>query len=382
MMTGRERMEALLCGARPDRLPIGGIDAWAEAVERWRREGMPDGVTASETLGLVDPDGPLELPLNLNMEPEIPVQILDKGDRYVVLIDEFGVKKRMLREDFDRSGGYKTAAGDMSAMSEWLDMPVKDLASWKALYEERFQPNVEDRLPEDWGRGGRADFIRRSEERWVTFFCFPLVGMFGPLRELMGFETLLFNMVDNADLIHTILDDLTSFWLASFDQVLGQGVRLDQITFFEDMCSTRTSLISPSMFREFLSPAYTKMIEGLSDMGVRVFAMDTDGNAWPILPEMISAGLNGVSPCEVHAGMDAGKLREAFPELYLNGGIAKGALTKGPTEIDSEIEDRFEVAWQYGRYTPSLDHLAPPDIPWVNVQHYARRYLELAIGEG
>lgn len=378
-MNGRERMRAILAGEGFDRLPIRGIGGWAEAIERWKTEGMPDDVAPGEALGLIDPDGSMELPLNLNMVPAFPIRILEKSERYVFLVDEFGVTKKMLRSDFERTDGFKKAAGSMSAMSEWLDFPVKDLASWKAIYEERFQPNIENRLPDDW-QAEKASFVQEAEARWITFFCFPLVGFFGPLRELMGLEHLIFTMVDDPALIHTIIDDLTDFWLASFDLVLRDGVRLDQITFFEDMCSTRAPLIGPKMFREFLSPGYSEVIGGLREMGVSLFVMDTDGNAWAILPEMIAAGVNGISPCEVQAGMDAENLREAFPGFFLNGGIAKGALTKGPAEVDAEMECRFQTAWKGGRYTPSLDHGAPPDIPWANLQHYAHRYLELAAG--
>jgi hypothetical protein len=107
--------------------------------------------------------------------------------------------------------------------------------------------------------------------------------------------------------------------------------------------------------------------------------MDTDGNAWDILTEMIEAGITGISPCEVHANMHADRLREAFPELFLNGGIAKGALTKGPSEIASEVNRRFRVAWREGRYTPSIDHGAPPNIPWQNLLEYARVYKTAAM---
>lgn len=376
-MNGRERMEAVLARERPDRLPIQGVNGWAETIERWQQEGMPGNADLNEVLGLTDPEGALSPPLNLNMVPEFPIQVVERDERYVVLRDEFGVTKRMLRADFERSGGFKKAAGQMSAMSQWLEYPVRDLASWKSIYETRLQPTLAGRLPADW-TARRQAFIRDSQERWVTFFCFPLFGLFGPLRELMGFERLVFAMVDEPGLVHTIISDLTDFWLSAFDQVLRDGVRLDQITFFEDMCATKGPLIGPAMFREFLSPGYRKVIGGLQEMGVRLFCMDTDGNAWAILREMIAAGLNGISPCEVQAGMDVGELRAAFPSLYLNGGIAKRALAQGPAEIDAELEARFWVAWEHGAYTPALDHLAPPDISYANIQHYARRYLELA----
>ena len=141
----------------------------------------------------------------------------------------------------------------------------------------------------------KPQLVREAQARWVTFFCFPLFGLFGPMREMMGPEGLLFALVDQPALVHTIVDDLTDFWLASFDKTLRDGVRLDQITFFEDMCATKASLISPAMFREFLSPGYRKAIGGLKEMGVSLFCMDTDGNARKIIPEMMAAGINGLA---------------------------------------------------------------------------------------
>ena len=37
--------------------------------------------------------------------------------------------------------------------------------------------------------------------------------------------------------------------------------------------------------------------------------MDTDGDAWLIIPELIDCGFTGCAPCEVNSHMDAGKLR-------------------------------------------------------------------------
>ena len=199
-MNGRERMEAILAGERPDRLPFKRISGWGEAIERWCGEGLEEskytGLNVSEALGLLDPEGEMALPLDLNMVPQFPVQVLRKDKDHVLLTDEFGVTKRMLRSDYDRSGGYKTAAGEMSAMSEWVAFPIKNLASWKAIYEERFRPESTERLPADW-ETVKAQFVHDSGTRWVSFSGFPLFGLFGPMRELMGLEELVLAMVDD-----------------------------------------------------------------------------------------------------------------------------------------------------------------------------------------
>ena len=227
--------------------------------------------------------------------------------------------------------------------------------------------------------GGRSKYIEESKTHWAFFFCFPLCGLFGPMREMMGLEGLVYAMADAPSLVHTIVEDLVAFWLETFARVLDGQVKLDQVMLFEDMCATRAPLLSPAAFREFIAPGYRRFIGGMREMGVREFWVDTDGNAWPLLPEFIAAGITGISPCEVQAGMDAGKLREAFPSLKLAGGIDKRALSRGPAEIDAELERRMTVAWKQGRYAPSLDHGAPPDIPWKNVVYYAQRLREWSL---
>jgi uroporphyrinogen-III decarboxylase len=262
----------------------------------------------------------------------------------------------------------------MSAMSHWIDFPVTDHKTWKGIFEERFQPRVDERLPDDW-EARRDTFADQSETRWVSFFCFPLFGLFGTLRELMGFPGLLYAMHDDPDLVHTMIEDLTDFWLAVFSAVLSK-VRLDQVMFFEDMCATKAPLISPATFREFQAPGYRKVIGGLRELGVQHFFVDTDGNANLLVPELIACGITGLHPCEVQAGMDVAALRDAYPDLCLNAGIDKRVLTQDAAAIDAEVARCMAVAWKEGRYTPALDHGAPPDISWENIQHYARAYRE------
>jgi len=208
----------------------------------------------------------------------------------------------------------------------------------------------------------------------VSHFSFPFGGLFSAVRQLMGLEGAIFAMVDNPQLVKTIVSDLSDFYLESYSLLIPE-VRLDQITCFEDMCSNRASLISPAMFREFFAPGYRKYIGGLRDMGVQQVFIDTDGDARLIIPELMDCGFTGVHPCEIKAGMDTEKLRRQYPTLCLNGGIDKTAVAEGGQKLEAEFERRFRTAWELGRYTPGLDHGAPPDISWANMQHYARLFL-------
>jgi len=370
-MNGRELHEAVYAGEKVDRLPLSGLGAWTETLERWQREGLGADESPSRALGL-EADEVVGLPLNLNMCPLFPLQILEKEPDFVRLVDEFGVTLRMRRVDFDRSEGYMRASGAVSSMSHWVGFPVGDTRTWKTIYEERFRATVDGRLPADWPTT-RTQWREQSRTRWVTHFSFPFGGLFSAVRQLMGLEGTAFAMADDPQFVHTIVDDLSTFYLEAFS-LFGSDLRLDQVTCFEDMCSNRAPLVSPGMFQEFFAPAYRKYIGGLKDLGVKHVTMDTDGDARLIIPQLLACGFSGVHPCEVKAGMDVGEIRRQYPTLYLNGGIDKRAVANGGKALEEEMARRFRTAWECGRYTPGLDHSAPPDISWANAQRYAELF--------
>jgi len=70
---------------------------------------------------------------------------------------------------------------------------------------------------------------------------------------------------------------------------------------------------------------------------------------------------------------------EAFPDLFLVGGIDKRVLGDRPKAIDRELEHRFATAYDKGRYWPTLDHGLPP-VPWENWLYFVRRYKEWRTG--
>ena len=371
-MNGRELYQAIYSGEKFDRLPIVGIGGWTETMERWRQEGLGADRDPNAATGLVA-DERTGLPLNLNMHPLFDIEILEKGEQYVTLVDEFGVTKKMLTADFDRSEGHMRAAGATSSMSHWLAFPVEDMRSWKQIYEERFRAVPEGRITRNIEAEGQQ-IEEHAETRWVSHFSFPFGGLFSAVRQLMGLEGAVFAMADRPELACTIISDLSDFYVDAYAMLVPE-FRLDQVTCFEDMCSNRASLVSPAMFREFFMPGYKKYIGGLKDLGVEQVFIDTDGDARLIIPELIECGFTGVHPCEIKAGMDPGALREQYPDLCCNGGIDKVAVAKGGQALEREFEQRFRTAWDLGRYTPSLDHSAPPDISWKNARCYARLFL-------
>ena len=75
--------------------------------------------------------------------------------------------------------------------------------------------------------------------------------------------------------------------------------------------------------------------------------------------------------------MNAKGDRSLLPELARSIGDREPdvAVAGGGQMLEQEFERRFRTAWDLGRYTPCLDHGAPPDISWKNARQYARLFL-------
>jgi uroporphyrinogen decarboxylase len=131
------------------------------------------------------------------------------------------------------------------------------------------------------------------------------------------------------------------------------------------------------MFSEFMFPCYKKLIGMLRDHGVKIILIDSDGNNWLLIPLFIEAGVTGMVPMEVAAGMDVLELRNAFPKFQILGGIDKRAIAKGRDAIDEELSTKVPQTLKSGGYIPYIDHLIPPDISWENFTYYRARLAEM-----
>ena len=178
-MNGRDLYRSIYSGEITERLPVQRMSYWEETKERWRKEGWQGEGDPNNDLNLGSGDA-MGLPLNLSFVPLFPIEVLEDDGYSVVLKDEFGVTKRMLHADFHRSSGQMVSAGTTSSMSQWLDFPVKDMLSWKAIYEKRLRPQIEERLPQDW-ESRKPEFVEHSQTRWVVhclFLCWAFLVRF------------------------------------------------------------------------------------------------------------------------------------------------------------------------------------------------------------
>ncbi len=352
-MTDRERFVSCILGKPVDRPPFWLFwSPWGRAWQRWEREGKPPEVTDHRSF--MSPDAvPHAVPVNCGPCPPFPRDVIEEDDDYIVRTDNWGIVRRDTKHN--------------ESMCQFVRFPVAGRADWERYKAERLDPQHPDRLAGPW---------RERCREWVAadvpiqLGYFPDVGIFGSVRWLLGDEECLLAFYTMPDLVREIMEHMTGIYLTVFEAVVAEGVRVDVIHIWEDMCGRQGPLISPTHWREFLGPCYRRIRAFADAHDIPVLSVDTDGDPTLIVEPMMEAGVNYLYPCEVAAGVDVTVYRERFPELALMGGIDKRALAHGPGAIDAEL-DRIWPAVETGRYIPDLDHLVPDNVSWGNYRHYA-----------
>jgi uroporphyrinogen decarboxylase len=387
-MNTRERFVTIMNFEKPDRMLRWELGYWYATLERWYREGLESKYQPSKTSVEFNPglgvrgeaaphedyskrrprerdahdylgfdDGLVALPVNAGPQPPFERKVFEDTDNHIVFQDEYGVKKKL------KKLGASTP--------EFVGWPAETREGFERLKEERFSAELRDRIPESW-----PELVESYKNRdYPTALGGYPFGFYGFLRYMMGEERLLYNFYDDPDLVRDMMSFFADFWIELWNQVLDE-VEVDCVHFWEDMSYKSGPLISPAMFREFMSPCYRRITDSLKDRGVSVIVVDTDGNIDVLLPLFLEAGLTGIYPIEVQAGNDLVAIRERYPKAHLMGGIDKIKVSKGRESIDEELEGKLPFMLERGGYIPHLDHHVHPEISWQDFCYYRRRLEE------
>jgi uroporphyrinogen decarboxylase len=322
-------------------------------LRRWQREALGENGKPPQ---FAECDAKLNCGVNLWMLPPFEHQVLKEDDRTITERNERGIVTRSLKDP------------DGMSMPEHLEYPVKTRQDWKRL-KKRFEPAAAARFPADWAER----CARWKEQSPVLLFQGPRSpSLFGFVRELMGPQRALCAFCDDPELVEDMMETSTELALGVLPRALAQAP-VTTLYFWEDMCYKAGPLISPAMFRRFMTPRYKRITEFARGRGIDVIMVDSDGNVEQLIPLWLEAGVNGVYPMEVAAGMDARSLiRQYGRDLLMTGNIDKRALARDRKAIDKELKAKIPLA-EKGGFIPHIDHAIPHDVPYANFAYYWER---------
>ena len=308
-----------------DRLPvIEWAPWWNQTIDRWRTEGLPDGLTDY-----------VDIQQHLGLDP-----------MWQLRIGHFGP---------DTPTPPSHGAGI-----------VADQAEYRRV------------LPTLYGRGFDADDLARRAQRqrrgelviWMTFD-----GFFWHPRTLLGIQRHLLAFYDQPDLIDEMNERLLDHQQRMLEAVL-KVCTPDFVSLAEDMSYNHGPMLSPEMFERFLAPFYRRFVPMMQSAGIPVM-VDSDGDVTELIDWLEAVGVDGIFPLERMAGVDVPALRRAHPQLRMLGGFDKTVMHRGERAVRDEFE-RLLPAAAGGGYAISVDHQTPPGVSLADYRRFVALFHEYA----
>jgi hypothetical protein len=291
--------------------------------------------------------------------------VVDENENTVDYINHEGILMREFKQHRDTS------------MPLFVKFPVTDTADFEKLAAERLALNREVRFSEAWKRQ-----VSAWKDTGLARICWAdrWGGFFGPIRNLTGLEGLCMMFYDQPKLVEQMMEQRADSIIAITEELM-KYTDFEAFWFWEDMAYNSGPLINPRLYRKFALKHYRRVCDWLHSRGVKHIWLDSDGDIHKLIPIWMEAGINGLWPFEVKAGMDVLEIRTTYGhDLRMGGGIPKYTVAIGG-EVMRQAVDRVMPLVEDGGYFPELDHSAPPDITWGNYCEYME-YLLKRLGRG
>ncbi len=358
-MTSRERWLACMRFEKPDHVPDEEFGYWEETFPKWHAQGLPEYVNSNSRadifFGFETHTGP---PFNNSIIPGFEYKVLEEDDRHRTILDRDGATKQINKDG-------------SSTIPHFLRFPIETREDWEH-FRKRLDPTEPRRYvsEDEWAK--HKERLENSDAV-VQVSCGSL---FGKIRDWMGFENIAIACMDDPAWVEEMIDYCTEFYYQILERAVTE-VKVDLGSFWEDMAFNHGPIISPKLFKEWLTPRYKRITDLLKANGCEFAVVDCDGNINSVVEHWLEGGVNIMFPLEIRGGTDPRWMREQFGhDVLLAGGVDKTQLIAGKDAIDKEIE-RIRPLVEDGGYIPHVDHRCPPDVAYENYLYYLKRKREL-----
>jgi uroporphyrinogen decarboxylase len=156
-------------------------------------------------------------------------------------------------------------------------------------------------------------------------FVVPNFGfaLFERAWSLRGFDEFLMDMVCEPGWAADLLERITDIQTVLARRFVALGV--DGGYFGDDYGAQKSTLFSPALWREMIKPRLGRMFAVFREAGLPVI-LHSDGDIWPILPDLIDIGLTCLNPVQPEVLDHVRLYREFGRHLSFYGGISTQAV--------------------------------------------------------
>jgi len=356
-MTDRQRFLATMHYQPRDRAPICDFSFWPETIDLWKQQGLPDWVgrnydaaTQNKFFGMDTYTGGPSA--NLGMFPCFEQVLIEDLGSEQIIRDGVGVVQRISKA--------------FSSIPLYLDYTLKDRQTWEKEFKWRFDPSRPERYP-NWDQARQA----WSDPNYPVPRHCNGGSFYGWIRDWMGVENASLLVYDDPACFEDMVVTMTDCKVEVIKQQYAHGAQFDCCAMWEDMCYNAGPLLSPTHFKQYLSPQIKRVTEILRGHGCDIIWVDCDGKIDDLIPLWLEVGVNCMFPIEIGTwGADPVKYRKQYgKELLIMGGFDKHLLAQDKRAVEKEVY-RLAPLVEEGGFIPLPDHRVPPDVPLENYIHY------------
>ncbi len=189
---------------------------------------------------------------------------------------------------------------------------------------------------------GLSEAVRRFGGRRAIVFLSHDAFEFS--HYLYGFDNLLMAYVFEPEVAHRLARIVTDYKRRVCQRAAALGA--DVLLTGDDYANRKAPLMSPDHFRRFVLPYLKEMVATAHRLG-KPFIKHTDGNLWPILDDLVDAGIDALDPIEPIAGMDIGDVKARYGRrIALCGNVDCGELlSRGtPRQVVEAVKETIAKA--------------------------------------
>ena len=343
-MTHKERLMTAIHHEEPDRVPI---CAWytPEAEQTLLRHL---GVESTQTETYKDAGGPLPILMDhdflISWVGPCTSFYSNPAEEYT---DEWGIGWKWFK--FANTGSY----------TEMVRHPLADIIDPADF-------SMPDFTREDRYTGACRLMADYGKEYGIMGGC--ACTLFELSWYLRGMEQVMADMVSNKDFMHAYLDRLMKWIDEAGSRLVGLGV--DVIWIGDDFGMQDGMIISPQLFREFFKPRYAYLFSKWKALNPNVkIAFHSDGNIYPIIPDLIEVGLDILNPVQPKS-MDPAKVKKLYGDKLTFWGTVdiQEVLPFGtPEDVANEVKLRIQTVGKGGGLIISPAHNIQSQVPLENI---------------
>lgn len=369
-MTPRERLLTALEHREPDRVPI-DLGGNQTGIHKFAYEKLLKHLGLEEEIEIMD------LVQQLAKPSEAVLQRLHVDTRYVSAggsKDFEGGPVRIERDgqmwtDFTDEFGVTWSMPDSNPY--YFDITYSPLAGL-VVDEIKAYPFPNGGDPSRFaGLRDRVLELRRETPYAVVS------GISGVVYEtcwyMRGLENLFMDMLDQPEILETIIDRVLKFWMDWFKLFLDEvGDVVDVITIGDDLAAQNGPLFAPRVYRAIVKPRHKQLVQYIKSRTNAKIWYHTCGAAVEYIPDLLDNGIDILNPVQITAkDMVPSRLKADFGDrlTFWGGAIDTQHVlpVASPEQVKEEVRSNIEVFKLGGGYVFNNVHNIQADVPPENI---------------